>query len=508
MAIELPIFEVKDIVGVVGAGTMGMSIAEVAAAAGHPVLLYDAKEGAASAALEQASMRMDRRVTRGRISSDERDAILARITVMYSLRDLEPCRLVIEAVVENLAIKQGLFQSLERLCGDSAILASNTSSLSITAIGAALKNPERLLGLHFFNPATVMRLVEVVSGLRTAPEVAASLHGLMNAWGKSPVFARSQPGFIVNRVARPFYAEALNLLQEGAAGVETMDAIYRDCGGFPMGPFELMDLIGLDVNFAVTSSVFESYFGDSRYRPSVLQKEMVDAGRMGRKSGEGFYLYASERKPPSARQMAPKPAPLSVRVVGDLGPASALLDLARESGLDMRQAEGPGYLVVDGVYLALSDGRSATTRAAEEGQSPLVLFDLALDYRKTPRIALTTVNGQADALARAAGFFQALGKSVSEVADLPGMLVMRSVCLLVNEAAMAVAHQLCSAVDLDTAMKLGVNYPLGPLEWGERIDLQRVANVVRNIHAAYGDDRYRLTPLLAGHALAGRKFTE
>ncbi|MCJ7555731.1 MAG: 3-hydroxyacyl-CoA dehydrogenase [Gammaproteobacteria bacterium] len=508
MAIELPRFEVKDIVGVVGAGTMGIGIAEVAAAAGHPVLLYDAIEGAASAALEQTSMRMNRRVTRGRISSEEGDAILARVTVVHSLRGLEPCRLVIEAVVEDLAIKQGLFQSLERLCGDSTILASNTSSLSITAIGAALKSPERLLGLHFFNPATVMRLVEVVSGLRTAPEIAASLHGLMSTWGKSPVFARSHPGFIVNRVARPFYAEALNLLQEGAAGIETMDAIYRDCGGFPMGPFELMDLIGLDVNFAVTSTVFESYFGDSRYRPSVLQKEMVDAGRLGRKSGEGFYVYSPERKSPTARQIAPQAAPKSVRVVGDLGPASALLDLARESGLDLRQAEGAGYLVVDGVYLALSDGRSATTRAVEEGQSPLVLYDLALDYRTTPRIALTTVSGQTEALARAAGFFQALGKSVSEVADLPGMLVMRSVCLLANEAALAVAHQLCSAGDLDTAMKLGVNYPLGPLEWGERLDLQRVANVVGNIHAAYGDDRYRLTPLLSRHALAGRKFTQ
>jgi 3-hydroxybutyryl-CoA dehydrogenase len=507
MATELPGFDVKDIVGVVGAGTMGIGIAEVAAAAGHPVLLYDAIEGAASAALGQAAMRLDRRVTRGRISSEERDAILTRIVVVHGLRGLEPCRLVIEAVVEDLVIKQGLLQSLERLCGDSTILASNTSSLSITAIGAALKNPERLLGLHFFNPATVMRLVEVVSGLRTAPEVAASLLGLMSTWGKSPVFARSQPGFIVNRVARPFYAEALNLLQEGAADIETMDAIYRDCGGFPMGPFELMDLIGLDVNFAVTSSVFDAYFGDPRYRPSVLQKEMVDAGRLGRKSGEGFYTYPSERKPSFIRQVGPGPKPQSIRVAGDLGPAGALLDLAHEAGLNPRQAEGEGYLVVDGVYIALTDGRGATTRAVEEGHSPLVLFDLALDYRKTPRIALTTIGGQETALAVAAGFFQALGKSVSQVADLPGMLVMRSVCLLANEAAMAVAHQLCSAGDLDTAMKLGVNYPLGPLEWAERIDLQRVANVVANLHAAYGDDRYRLTPRLAAHALAGRKFS-
>jgi 3-hydroxybutyryl-CoA dehydrogenase len=508
MAIELPRIGRAEPIGVVGAGTMGMGIAEVAAAAGHPVLVYDSVEGMARAAMENMAERLDSRVRRARISSQDRDAIQSRITAVDRLRDLAPSRLVMEAVVEDLETKQELFQSLERICPATTILGSNTSSLSVTAIGSALKKPERLLGIHFFNPAPIMPLVEVVSGLRTAPEVAAGVHGLMSSWGKAPVFARSQPGFIVNRVARPFYAEALNLLQEGAAAVETMDAIYRDCGGFPMGPFQLMDLIGLDVNFAVTRTVFESYFGDARYRPSVLQKEMVDGGRLGRKSGEGFYNYSSAWVAPEPRQVARQPAPKSVRVMGELGPAAALLELARDKGLPLDLCEGEGYLLVDGVYLALTDGRSAASRAAQEGRSPLVVFDLALDYQKTPRIALAGSTAKTSALRVAAGFFQALGKSVCEVADLPGMLVMRSVCLLVNEAALAISHKVCSARDLDTAMRLGVNYPLGPLEWGEKLDLQRVAQVVQNIHSAYGDDRYRPTPLLIRNAQVGATFTE
>lgn len=508
MATELPRFETRDIVGVIGAGTMGMGIAEVAAGAGHHVRVFDVVEGAAVHALDELAARLDSRVRRGRITSEQRDEVLGRIQIVHKLVGLAKSRLVLEAVVEDLQVKQDLFRSLERICDKSTIIGSNTSSLSITEIGAALKFPERFLGVHFFNPAAVMPLVEVITGLNTAPEVAASVHGLMGTWGKSPVFARSLPGFIVNRVARPYYAEALTLLQEGAAGVSTMDAIYRDCGGFRMGPFELMDLIGMDVNFAVTMSVFDSYYGDPRYRPSVLQEEMVRGGRLGRKSGEGFYRYTPEPEVPDPVDMRPARAPSSIRVFGDLGPASALVEMAAEAGLDVSHSDGDGYLLVDGVTIALSDGRSAVTRAVEEARSPLVLFDLALDYRKTSRIALAAINGDQASLKVAAGFFQALGKSVNVVLDVPGMLVMRSVCLLVNEAASAIAHQVCSAGDLDIAMKNGVNYPLGPVEWGERLDLHRVMTAVANMHNAYGDDRYRVTPLLARRALAHRKLSD
>ena len=508
MAIELPRFALRDIVGVIGAGTMGMGIAEVAAGAGHHVRVFDVVEGAAVNAVDELAGRLDSRVRRGRISSERRDEILGRIQVVHKLAGLAKSRLVLEAVVEDLQVKQELFKSLERMCPRSTIIGSNTSSLSITEIGAALKFPERFLGVHFFNPAAVMPLVEVITGLNTAPEVAASVHGLMSTWGKSPVFAKSLPGFIVNRVARPYYAEALTLLQEGAASVSTMDAIYRDCGGFRMGPFELMDLIGMDVNFAVTRSVFDSFFGDPRYRPSVLQQEMVRGGRLGRKSGEGFYRYTPEPEVPDPVDMRPARAPSSVRVFGQMGPAEALVEMAVEAGLEVSRCEGDACLLVDGVYIALTDGRSAVTRAVEEARSPLVLFDLALDYQKTPRIALAATSGDEASLKVAAGFFQALGKTVNHVLDVPGMLVMRSVCLLVNEAASAIAHQVCSAGDLDIAMKDGVNYPLGPVEWGEGLDLHRVMTAVANMYQAYGDDRYRVTPLLARRALAHRKLSD
>jgi 3-hydroxybutyryl-CoA dehydrogenase len=508
MAIELPRFDTRDIVGVIGAGTMGMGIAEVAASAGHHVRVFDAVEGAAVHALDELATRLDSRVKRGRITSERRDEILGRIQVVHKLVGLAKSRLVLEAVVESLGIKVGLFKSLERIVAKTTIIGTNTSSFSITEIGADLKHPERFLGVHFFNPASVMPLVEVITGMNTAPEVAAAVHGLMSTWGKSPVFAKSQPGFIVNRVARPYYAEALTLLQEGAASVSTMDAIYRDCGGFRMGPFELMDLIGMDVNLTVTQSVFESYYGDPRYRPSVLQEEMVAARRLGRKTGEGFYRYTPEPEVSDPVDMRPAKAPSSVRVFGNLGPAETLVEQSVEAGLEVTHAEGEGYLLVDGVYLALSDGRSAVTRAVEEGRSPMVLFDLALDYRKTPRIVIAATNGDNQSLNVAAGFFQSLGKVVNVVLDVPGMLVMRSVCLLVNEAASAIAHHVCSAGDLDIAMKKGVNYPKGPVEWGESLDLHRVMTVVAHMHEAYGDDRYRVTPLLARRALAHRKLSD
>jgi len=230
----------------------------------------------------------------------ERNALLARISIVDELAGLASAALVIEAIVEKLEVKQQVFAELENLCGDDVILASNTSSLSITAIGAGLVRPERLVGMHFFNPAPIMKLVEVVSGLATDSEVAASIFATAENWGKLAVHACSTPGFIVNRVARPFYAEGLRLLQEGAADVATIDAILRDCGGFRMGPFELMDLIGHDVNYAVTESVHAACYGDQRFTPSLLQKELVDGGFLGIKSGRGFYQHGDGAEKPVA----------------------------------------------------------------------------------------------------------------------------------------------------------------------------------------------------------------
>lgn len=260
---------------------------------------------------------------KGRLTAADRDAAAARMAVAPTLESMAPARLVIEAVVERLDIKQQVFKTLEDACGNDVILASNTSSLSITAIASALKRPERMAGMHFFNPAPLMRLVEIVSGLATDREVAQTLYDTAAAWGKSPVHAKSTPGFIVNRVARPFYAEALRLLKEGASDPATIDAIMRECGGFRMGPLELTDLIGQDVNSAVTRSVFDAYNGDPRFEPSLVQEELVAAGRLGRKSGRGFYDYGDGAENPAAHEAAPCAAPANVTIVGDLGPAAA-----------------------------------------------------------------------------------------------------------------------------------------------------------------------------------------
>ncbi|HSH44097.1 MAG TPA: 3-hydroxyacyl-CoA dehydrogenase PaaH [Arenicellales bacterium] len=492
-------------IAVIGAGTMGAGIAQVAAQAGHEVLLYDATDGAVEHGLARVAKGLARQVERGRMTDSDRNALLARIHRAGDFDDMAPAGLVIEAIIEDLAVKQEVFKKLESICSENAILATNTSSLSITAIGAALQRPERLVGMHFFNPAPVMKLVEVVSGAATGTPVAAAVHATAAAWGKSPVHARSSPGFIVNRVARPFYAEALRLLETGAAEAATIDAVMRESGGFRMGPFELMDLIGNDVNFAVTRSVYEGYFHDPRFKPSLLQQELVTAGHLGRKNGRGFYDYAEDSETPRPATAEPAPRPDSVTLHGDLGPADTLATLIREAGINIETRDGPGLIQCGSACLALTDGRYATARCAGDGLENLVTFDLAADYREATRIALAPADqASAEALRDASGLFQALGKQVSVIDDYPGMIVMRTVCMLVNEAADAVDQRVGSAADVDTAMRQGLNYPRGPLAWGDVVGVAEVLAVTGHLASTYGEDRYRSSPLLRRKAAAGR----
>lgn len=287
------------VVGVIGAGAMGAGIAQVAAAAGHAVLLYDLNEAACDKALAGIRAQFARLAEKGRLEPAQADAAGNRIRAVRALADFAGTALIVEAAAERLDVKREIFATLERHVDDACVLATNTSSISITSIAAGLRAPQRVAGLHFFNPAPLMALVEVVSGLATAPEVAGMLHATAAAWGKQPVMAKSTPGFIVNRVARPYYAEALRVLNEQGGTPATIDAVMREAGGFRMGPFELMDLIGHDVNFAVTESVFRAYFNDPRYTPSLIQQELVNAGFLGRKSGRGFYSYADGATPPA-----------------------------------------------------------------------------------------------------------------------------------------------------------------------------------------------------------------
>jgi len=502
--------ESSQVIAVVGAGAMGAGIAQVAVKAGHPVLLYDVGAGAAQKGLDKIAGGLARLVERGRMDAAERVALLDRISIADELAGLASAALVIEAIVENLEVKQQVFAELEELCGDDVVLATNTSSLSITAIGAGLLRPERLLGMHFFNPAPIMKLVEIVSGLATDRAIADSIFATAENWGKLVVHARSTPGFIVNRVARPFYAESLRLLQEGAADVATIDAILRDCGGFRMGPFELMDLIGHDINYAVTESVHAAYYGDQRFTPSLLQKELVDGGFLGRKSGRGFYDYADGVDKPAPASCADKPAPEAVTMQGESTFKQTLENLCSAAGIGVEQQPGDDFAIVCGdATLCLTDGRMATVRALEDDIDNLVLFDLALDYEQAPRIAICKADDtSAAALDAAIGFWQKLGKQVSLLDDVAGLCAMRSVCMLANEAADAVNQQVCSIAAVDIAMQGGVNYPLGPLAWADAIGIDHVLEVLDNLGQNYGEDRYRPSPLLIRRVAGGRNFHE
>jgi 3-hydroxybutyryl-CoA dehydrogenase len=496
----------QDLIAVIGAGAMGGGIVQVALNAGHRVALYDA----APAALERGIAAIDttyrRLLEKGKIDAPTHADRMARLLRADTLSDLAGAALVIEAIVENIDIKAGVLDEVEALVAPTAIIATNTSSLSVTAIAARLKRPGQVAGLHFFNPAPVLPLVEIVSGKATDPQVADTLFDTALAWKKVPVRCASTPGFIVNRVARPFYGEALRLLADRAADTATIDAILREAGGFRMGAFELMDLIGHDVNYAVTKSVYDALYQDPRYKPSLLQKDLVDAGWLGRKSGQGFYQYGDDATRPAPAIAAPAAAPVHIVIEGDLGVAAPLARLAASAGLTVNHVAGKGMLRIDGVAIALTDGRSATQRLAD-GDAAAVVFDLALDYAKAELIALAAADGApAGALLAATGFFQALGKRVVVIDDAPGLVVMRTVAMLVNEAADVVQQGVANAADTDLAMVNGVNYPRGPLAWADAIGPAVVQRVMHNLAATYGEDRYRSAPLLRRRALTGQPF--
>ncbi|WP_030543624.1 3-hydroxyacyl-CoA dehydrogenase [Streptomyces albus] len=497
-------------VAVVGTGTMGAGIAQVALVAGHPVKLYDAVPGRAAEAAEGVAARLGRLVDKGRMAPADRDAARARLTPAASIAELADAALVVEAVAEDAGAKRELFTALEEVVADDCLLATNTSSLSVTAVAGALRLPGRFLGLHFFNPAPLMPLVEVVSGFATDAPAAGRAYATAAAWGKTPVRCADTPGFIVNRVARPFYAEAFRVYEERAADPATLDAVLRESGGFRMGPFELTDLIGQDVNEAVTHSVWESFFRDPKFTPSLAQRRLVQSGLHGRKSGRGWYDHGADAERPAPHTAPPCEAPAVVAVHGDLGPATALCALIEEAGIEVTRDRTPyapeGFLALPGgTRLALTDGSPATTDQA----GTYIKFDLALDYRTAARVALApSERADPEAVSAAIGLFQALGKQVSVIDDVPGLIVARTVAMLVDFAADAVGRGVASAGDVDTAMRLGVNYPRGPLEWGEALGARWVRNVLWNLDRVHPTGRYAPSPYLLRRAAAEENLLE
>ena len=452
---------------VVGAGIMGAGIAQVAAQAGHAVRLVDTRAGAARDAKARIETTFASLVAKGRLGADEASATLARIEPLTALEGLQDVGLVIEAIVEDLELKRALFQQLEPLVSPRCVLATNTSSISVTAIANGLQHPGRLVGMHFFNPVPLMKLVEVVSGLHTEPAVAEAIFDLSKAWGKVPVHARSTPGFIVNRIARPYYAETLALLLEQAAAPQVLDACLRGAG-FRMGPCELMDLIGHDTNFAVTQSVYDANFQDKRYVPSLVQRELVDGGLLGRKNGRGFYRY-----PEGAPAAGPAPQP---------GPSRAAAGWANGTA-----------------HLLPTDGRTAAELARSLGTPDVVVFDRALHASGALACAAAPACSEAWRT-QAMAWLAEQGHEPMLVADTPGLVVARTVAMLINEACDAVLQGVCTPEGADAAMKLGVNYPAGPFEWLARWSVPGVVALVDALDTHYRGERYRVSPWLRRQA--------
>lgn len=480
-------------VAVIGAGAMGSGIAHVLAKAGHPVFLFDTNDAALEKGIAGIKKDLDFLASKGKMSNEDALATLKRITPVKELTALKASKLVIEAIVENLDVKRKVFGDLEDLLSEDAILTSNTSSISITAIAAKLKRPERMLGVHFFNPAPRMALVEIVSGVASDANLAQTLFESAKAWGKVPVHAKSTPGFIVNRVARPYYAEGLRVLEEQIADIATIDTLMREGCGFPLGPFELMDLIGHDVNFAVTNSVFNAYFGDKRFTPSITQQELVSAGRFGRKSGQGFYDYREGAKKQSASIANDCSKPTAIKMIQDTDLCKQLAARIQSSGIKVLNVDAKEQAPL----LAITDGRTATIRAKDNNLTSLAVFDLVKDVTATDRIGVAFADStpQTDR-DQIIGALQACGLLVSVLDDVAGLVGMRTVCMLANEASDVVTQGIASAEDIDSAMKYGTNYPIGPMKWSEMIGIKHVATVLNNLRNHYGEERYRLSPLI------------
>ena len=523
-------------VGVVGAGTMGAGIAQVAASSGHRTLLLDVRPGAAAAAVEQVLDRLRRAAAKGRTTAQQVDAVADRLQAVSSVADLSGCGLVVEAVVEDLAVKHDLLLRLEAAVAPEAVLASNTSSLSVTDLAAPLARPGRVAGLHFFNPAPLMRLVEVVHGERTDAAVVDALTDLAQRWGKVPVSCTSTPGFVVNRVARPFYGEAFRLLADhgaeapgggpgpGTLTAATVDALLREAGGFPMGPLELTDLIGQDVNAAVNRGVWQATGRDPRYAPSPVQDALVAAGDLGRKSGRGFYPHGAAGA--ARRDGTPAPGPATVQPSDAahpplrFGPGLSTL-LARAAGsdataphVDLADAMAPsGHSgsdaaapsdATDGVVVMRTDGRTAAQVEAATGR-PTVLLDAIRDQATCTRVGATVSPGcPYGSLEVLAAALVSAGVAVSPLPDTPGLVVARTAAALVNAGHDAVEAEVATAGDVDLAMQHGAGYPQGPLAWGRTLDEGWVVGVLDALHVTEPTGRYRVSPTLRSRAMLAR----
>ena len=473
-------------VGIVGGGVMGRGIALLALQHGHTVCIVD--HVAAAAIQSDISRQLERLLSKKKMTSEEKDSCLMRLSVQSDLAALHDCAIIIEAIVEDLATKRDVFVALEGIVDEDCLLTTNTSTLSVTAIAAAMAAPRRLVGMHFFNPAPVMRLVEIVHGLETEPLLSQRAAQWACDWQKKPVFSSSMPGFIVNRVARPFYCEALALLEAGVATADDIDAVLTGSGVFPMGALALMDLIGVDTNLRNTVSLYNAYYQEKRYRPSPLQREYVDGGRLGKKTGCGFYRYIEGRAVTAPhlyhRDAAP---PDTVHCYAGSGIAAAL---AQRANIAIGNSDEQ-RLDIDGLPLFISDGRYVADKREQCGK-PCVMADwiVCADKANTVALAASADCGEREKNT-AAGFFQSLGIDVIFICDTPGMIVHRTVCLLINEALFAVMQAVCNDADCDTALADGMRFSPPPLTLARNAGEQHILASLQALHACTGEDKFR-----------------
>lgn len=472
---------------VIGAGTMGRGIAQVALAAGHRVSLVDLDPEQRRKARDEIGHRLERRHPDIAASLDERLATFGSIDEAPA----EPDTVVVEAVLEKLSVKADVFGQAHKHFGDGCILATNTSSLSVTEIAAASPIPSRVVGMHFFNPVPLMRLVEVVSGLQTDPQVAHIIASLATSWGKDVARVQSAPGFIVNRVARAFYGEALRLVEEQAASPETVDEALRSAGGFKMGPFELMDLIGNDVNASVTRTVWTAFNYDPRFNPSRIQDELVAAGRYGRKSGRGFYDYTESATRPPAAIATPGTPPTTAELRGSCAQLEAILERANVQVTRTPSADAH-VVLPDASIIRVTRGLTAQQESKDAG-TDVALIDRAVD--PTTATGLAT-SGTPEAIGATASLLSAAGIAVHPIADVPGLVVARTLSLIASEAHETALHGIATPDDIDLAMQLGTNYPVGPFEWTRRWGRAEVLAILDALAEFYREPRYRASRLI------------
>lgn len=488
--------------GVVGAGAMGRGIAQVCAAAGCDVQLFDAADNAVARAIEAVHKDLAQAVSKGKLSQEDADATLARIRPCGSLTELTNCDLVVEAIVERLEPKQQLLRGLEAIVGPDCILATNTSSLSVTAIAAACERPERVAGWHFFNPVPRMRLVEVIQAPRTSPQVTEALRQLSQRIGHRAIVASDSPGFVVNHAGRAFVTEGLKLLAERCADHAVIDAILRSCAGFRMGPLELLDLTGLDVSVPVMESIHAQYYGDDRYRPTALARTRMIAGLLGRKSGQGFYSYANEAT------AAPAPT-TDTSTQGTLwwptqGPA-ALPDAVVALLPTVQRAASAGE--ADAIVLApLGQDLSSTVSALGLDAHRAIAIDPVFASAAGVTV-MTSPATQDPAVSVVQAAFAQHAIPCFVISDSPGFVAPRVVACIINLACEMAQQGIASPADIDVAVRLGLGYPSGPFEWGDKLGAKRVLQILEGLHQTFGDARYRPAPWLVRRARLGLSLT-